>query len=41
MACPVSGNRHSWWKCGLDVVRGRLRRKRRCSFCGAVKFLPY
>jgi len=41
MGCPVSGKRHSWVECGLDVVRGRLMHKRRCSYCQKVKFLPY
>jgi hypothetical protein len=41
VTCPVSGKRHSWEKLGLDVVFGRLRRSRRCSFCGSVKTLPY
>mgnify|MGYP000377276298 CR=1 FL=1 len=41
MACPVSGTHHSWWKCGLDVIAGKLRRVRRCVWCGAEKSLPY
>jgi hypothetical protein len=40
MTCPI-GSRHSFWSAGIDIVRGRLVRVRRCSFCGFTKHLPY
>lgn len=39
--CLDGGTHHSWWKLGLDVVNGKLRRLRRCVWCGVERTVAY
>jgi hypothetical protein len=38
--CPVTGDRHRWYSCQLDLVRERLVRARRCELCSATLIGP-
>lgn len=39
--CVTLNGRHIWERLGLDVVNGRLVRRRKCYCCGATKTVRY